>query len=113
MDRSVWTLITISKNLQIHRQYWIPSTKTRNRTQPRHWNLYKIIWKLENFSVFFNNAKVIDETNNKNETDPHLVRDFCGRAFLSKPYGYFLSAPSPMDVAQRLQINVYHHISER
>ena len=31
--------------------------KLESGEQPRDWNLYKIIWKLENFSVEFNNAK--------------------------------------------------------
>ena len=55
---------------------------------PRDWNLYKIIWKLENFSVVFNNAKQIEQIENKNIADPNLARDFCSTAFLSKPYGY-------------------------
>ena len=33
--------------------------------QPRNCNLYKIIWKLENFSVIFNNAKLFEETKKK------------------------------------------------
>ena len=62
--------------------------------QPRDWNLYKIIWKLENFSLIFNNAKLLEETENKNGTDPNLARDFCSTAFLSKPYGnsFFIRA---------------------
>ena len=56
--------------------------------QPRYWNLYKIIWKLKNFSVIFSNAKLFEETKNKINTGPHLARDFCSTAFLSKPYGY-------------------------
>ena len=59
--------------------------------KPRDWNLYKIIWKLENFSVILNNAKLYEETKNKNDTDPNLARDFCSTAFLSKPYGYSFS----------------------
>ena len=30
--------------------------------QPRDWNIYKIICELESFSVFFNNAKLFEET---------------------------------------------------
>ena len=56
--------------------------------QPRDWNLYRIIWKLENFSVVFNNAKQFEELENRNTADPNLARDFCSTAFLSKPYGY-------------------------
>ena len=56
--------------------------------QPRDWNLYKISWKLENVSVILKNAKLFQETKNKNDADPNLVRDFCSTAFLSKPYGY-------------------------
>ena len=62
--------------------------KLETGEQPRNWNLYKIIWKLENFSVIINRAKISEETKNKNYTDPNLVRDFCRTAFLSKPYGY-------------------------
>ena len=62
--------------------------KLESREQPRDWNLYKIIWKLENFSLIFNNAKLFEETKNKNDTDPNLTRDFCSTAFLSKLYGY-------------------------
>ena len=40
------------------------------------------------YSVIFNNAKLFEETKNKDDTDPNLVRDFCSTAFLSKPYGY-------------------------
>ena len=56
--------------------------------QPRDKNLYKIIWKLENFPVIFNNVKLFEETKNKNDTDPNLSRDFCRAVFLCKPYGY-------------------------
>ena len=49
---------------------------------------FKIIWKLENLSVIFNNAKLFEETKNSNDIDPNLARDFCSTAFLSKPYGY-------------------------
>ena len=62
--------------------------KLETREQPRDWNLYKIIWKLENFSVFFKNAKQFEEMKNKNDADPNLARDFCSTAFLCKPYGY-------------------------
>ena len=62
--------------------------KLETGEQPRDWNLYKIIWKLENFSVVFNNAKQFEEIENKNIIDPNLTRDFCSTAFLSKPYGY-------------------------
>ena len=34
--------------------------KLESGEQPRDWNLYKIIWKLENFSVIFNNAKLFE-----------------------------------------------------
>ena len=56
--------------------------------QPRDWNLCKIIWKLEKFSIIFKNAKLFEETKDKNDTDPNLARDFCSTAFFSKPYGY-------------------------
>ena len=62
--------------------------KLESGEQPRDWNLYKIIWKLENFSVVLNNAKQFEEIENKKIADPNLARDFCSRAFLSKPYGY-------------------------
>ena len=62
--------------------------KLESGEQPRDWNLYKFIWKLENFSLIFNNAKLFKETKNENDTDPNLARDFCSTAFLSKPYGY-------------------------
>ena len=62
--------------------------KLESGEQPRDWNLHKIIWKLENFSVVFNNAKQFEEIENKNIADPNLARDFCSTAFLSKPYGY-------------------------
>ena len=68
--------------------------KLETREQPRDWNLYRIIWKLENFSVIFNQARLLEETKNKNDTDPNLSRDFCSTAFLSKPYGssFFIRA---------------------
>ena len=62
--------------------------KLESGEKPRDWNLYKIIWKLENFSIIFNNARLYEETENKNDTDPNLTRDYCSTAFLSKPYGY-------------------------
>ena len=62
--------------------------KLETGEQPRDWNLYKIIWKLENFSLIFNNAKLFEETKNKHDADPNLARDFCSTAFRSKPYGY-------------------------
>ena len=62
--------------------------KLETGEQPHDWSLYKIIWKLENFTIIFNNAKLYEETKNKNDTDPNIARDFCSTAFLSKPYGY-------------------------
>ena len=62
--------------------------KLESGEQPRDWNLYKIIWKLENFSLIFNNAKLFEEIKKKHDADPNLARDFCSTAFLSKPYGY-------------------------
>ena len=59
--------------------------------QPRDWILYKIIRKLENLLVIFNNAKQFEETKHKNETDPNMAGDFCSKAFRSKPYGYSFS----------------------
>ena len=56
--------------------------------QPLDWNLYKIIWKLENISVIFNSAKLFEELKNKNDAAPNLARDFYSTAFLSKLYGY-------------------------
>ena len=38
--------------------------KLANGEQPHDWNLYKIIWKLENFPVIFINAKLYEETKN-------------------------------------------------
>ena len=35
--------------------------KLETGEQPRDWNLYKINWKLENFSLIFNNAKLFEE----------------------------------------------------
>ena len=62
--------------------------KLKTKAQPRDWNLYNTVWKLEHFSVIFNNAKLFEETKSKNDTDPNSARDFCSTAFLSKPYGY-------------------------
>ena len=62
--------------------------KLETGEQPRDWNLYRIIWKLENFSTIFNNAKLFEQAQNKNDIDPNLARDFCSTAFLSRPYGY-------------------------
>ena len=62
--------------------------KLETGEQPRDWNLYKIIWKLENFSIIFNNAKLFEKTENKKNTDPNLTRVFCSTVFLSKPSGY-------------------------
>ena len=36
--------------------------KLETGEQPRDWNLYKIVWKLDNFSVICNNAKLIEMT---------------------------------------------------
>ena len=62
--------------------------KLESGEQPRDWNLYKIIWKLENLSIIFNNARLFEEAENKKNTDPNLTRDFCSTAFLSKTYDY-------------------------
>ena len=62
--------------------------KLETGEQSRDWNLYKLIWKLENFTGIFNNAKLFEETKNKTDTDPNLARNFCGTAFFSKPYDY-------------------------
>ena len=62
--------------------------KLETGERPRDWNLYEIIRKHEIFLTFFNNAKLFEQTQNKNDIDPNLARDFCSTAFLSKPYGY-------------------------
>ena len=62
--------------------------KLETGEHPRDWNLYKNICKLENFSVIFNNAKLFEEAQNKNGTDPNLAWDFCSTVLLSKPCGY-------------------------
>ena len=62
--------------------------KKETREQIRDWNFHRKIWKLESLVVFFNNGKLFEETKNKNDTNPNLVRDFCSTAFLRKPYGY-------------------------
>ena len=73
--------------------------KLETGEQSRDSNPYKSIWKLENFSVTFNNAKLYEETKNKNDTDPNLVCDFCSTDFFSKLYGcsFFIRA-FPLDV---------------
>ena len=72
--------------------------------QLRDCNLYKIIWKLENFSVIISYAKLFEETKNKNDTDKKLARDFCSTVFLSKPYDYsFIIRAFPIDVDQHLK----------
>ena len=62
--------------------------KPETGEKPRDCNFYKIIWKLEIFSVVFIIAKLFEETKSKNDIDPNLTRDYCSTAFLSKPYGY-------------------------
>ena len=62
--------------------------KLESGEQLRDWNLYKINWKIENFSLIFNNAKLFEEAKNNYDTDSNLARGFCSTAFLSKPYGY-------------------------
>ena len=62
--------------------------KLESGEKPRDSNFYWNIWKLENFSVIFNNAKLFEERKNKNDTYPNLARDFCSTAFLCKPNGY-------------------------
>ena len=62
--------------------------KLESGEQSHDLNLYKIIWKVETFSVIFNNANLFEESKNKNDTDPNLARVFCSTAYLSKPYGY-------------------------
>ena len=57
--------------------------KLESGEQPRDWNLYKNIWKLENFLVTFKIARLFEKTKNKNDTDPNLARNFCSAAFLS------------------------------
>ena len=77
--------------------------KLESGEQPRDWNLYKIIWKLENFSVVFNNAKLHEETKNKNDTDPNVARDFVAQpSSANLTATASLSALSLMDVAQHL-----------
>ena len=39
--------------------------KLETGEQHRDWNLYKVVWKLENFSVIFSNAKLFEETKTK------------------------------------------------
>ena len=62
--------------------------KIETGEQPRDRNPYKVIWKLEKFSVIVNNDKLFEETRNKKGTDPNLARNYCSTAFRSQPYGY-------------------------
>ena len=77
--------------------------KLETREHPCDWNLYMIILKLENFSNIFTNAKLFEETKNKDDFDPNLVRDFCSSHFSATIMAIAsLSSPSFMDVAQHL-----------
>ena len=77
--------------------------KLESGEQPRDWNLYKIIWKPENFSVIFNNAEFFEETKNKNDTDPNIARDFAGQFFAASLMATVSSsAPFLMNVVQHL-----------
>ena len=49
---------------------------------------FQVYLETRKFLIHFNNAKLFEETKNKNDTDPNLARDFCSTAFLSKSYGY-------------------------
>ena len=82
VDHYIRKIFKESDNLESRLQ------KLETGEQLRDWKLYKIIWKLENVSVIFENAKLFEETKNKNDTDPNMVRNFYSTGFLSKPYGY-------------------------
>ena len=74
-NHTLWTVqlkrrILYQKNFQKMDSIDSRLQKLETGEQHRDWNLYKVVWKLENFSVIFSNANLFEETKNKNDTDP-------------------------------------------
>ena len=79
--------IRISKKLEKNDNIESRLQNLETGEQPRDWNFYNFIWKLESFLGIFYNDKQSEENQKKSDTDPNLARDFCSTAFLSRPDG--------------------------
>ena len=62
----------------------LPLQNIETGEKHRRWNLYKIIWNLKNFLVI---PEQLEETENKNDTNPNLARAFYSTGFINQPYG--------------------------
>ena len=65
--------------------------RLERRSNPRDWNLYKIIWRLDNFNDIYKNAESYERSlsNNPNSHfDPTSIKDISSPVFFSKSYGY-------------------------
>ena len=77
--------------------------KLETGEQPRDWNLYKIIWKLENVWVNFNNSKLFEETKNRMIPIPIWHATFVVQPLSASLVAIIsLSALSLMDMVQHL-----------
>ena len=82
----------------------------KTKTNPRDWNLYKVIWKLEKFSMVLFNAKHYEKEKPKQLPDPNLICDYCSPPLFTQSYGYtyFIRAfPYGCDAAKGKAMSIF------
>ena len=65
--------------------------RIEKKSIPRDWNLYKIIWRLDQFSDIFQNAEKYEKSLSHVRVpycDPNSLKDVCSPIFFSQPFGY-------------------------
>ena len=65
--------------------------RIKKKSIPRDWNLYKVIWRLDQFSDIFQNAEKYEKSLSHVRApycDPNSLKDVCSPIFFSQPFGY-------------------------
>ena len=64
--------------------------RIEKKSIPRDWNLYKVIWRLDQFSDIFQNAEKYEKSLSHVRApycDPNSLKDVCSPIFFSQPLG--------------------------
>ena len=65
--------------------------RIEKRSFPRDWNLYKVIWRLDQFTDIVQNAEKYEKRLSHLRApfcDPNSLKDVCSPIFFSQPFGY-------------------------
>ena len=86
--------------------------RIEKRSIPRDWNLYKVIWRLDQFTDFLQNAEKYEKSLSHLRApycDPNSLEEVCSPTLLSQPFGYTFhlrAYPFGIDTAEGKYISV-------